>query len=461
MHASRSKLFVLVLAPTLVLSLGGCREFVDYNSGNIDFDPERPQIDEAPEVEPYTGDDEVVLQAQARFPTGLDLHKKVIWRTCTPNGGVCHNTKEYPDLHTPANFAAAFSAPCNIQSGEFGAVYDGCERPGDRVSFEGYGFESEEVEIGFVELVPGEAQDYGDAPPPADAPGLHIHLAAPMPVQEGAEGYQAYGTMSFIRSFVNASGEVQESAYAGYNGGWWLIDDTHVWGSVPEYQVERAQELLATGIVMGDANRNGIFGAHDGSPVSMLEPGDPIGSYLIARMRGEMHGEAVPGSRMPLANPPLTIDEMLALFCFVEGFPDDGNEDDLAARIDYANCSYSADPAGLNLLGEGVTWQARISKILEFNCGGCHSAVNPQAGLTLVGEGVYERLLMASTQNPEMNLITPNDPENSYLYLKLIDDPSITGNPMPYNPLTGEGTLTEAEIADVLTWITNGAVENQ
>jgi len=32
---------------------------------------------------------------------------------------------------------------------------------------------------------------------------------------------------------------------------------------------------------------------------------------------------------------------------------------------------------------------------------------------------------------------------------------------MPYNPLTGEGRLTEAELGDILTWITNGAVEDQ
>ena len=108
-----------------------------------------------------------------------------------------------------------------------------------------------------------------------------------------------------------------------------------------------------------------------------------------------------------------------------------------------------------------MTWAARISKILEFNCSGCHSGETPQAGLNLSGDEVYARLLEPSTQNPEMPLITPGVPEESYLYLKLIGDDSIMGNPMPYNPLTGTGTLSDAEIADVLTWITNGAVENE
>ena len=60
-----------------------------------------------------------------------------------------------------------------------------------------------------------------------------------------------------------------------------------------------------------------------------------------------------------------------------------------------------------------------------------------------------------------MPLITPGVPEESYLYLKLIGDDSIVGNPMPYNPLTGMGALSEGEVADVLTWITNGAVETE
>jgi hypothetical protein len=288
-----------------------------------------------------------------------------------------------------------------------------------------------------------------------------VYLASPMPAE--GDGFQAYGTMSFIRSFVNEAGEVQESAYASYRTGWWRMGDgTHLWGSVQEYQVEDVQELLSTGIVMGDANRNGVFGSHEGPPVSMLEPGDPVGSYLIARMRGEMHGEAVPGSRMPLANPPLTIDEMLALFCLVEGFPAGGDTALLSGPIDYNACSFAANPSDLNLLGDGVTWEARIKLILEFNCGGCHKeGVEAQGGLTLVGDGVYERVLEASGQLPDMRLIEPGDPTESYLFLKLIGDDRIEGLQMPYNPLTGEGSLTQAEISDIETWIINGAIEDE
>ncbi len=446
----------LILVP--VLLLGACVEESDFDPGQIEFEPDRPEPSEPAQPDPYTGDDPIVLEAQASFPTGIDLHQKVIWRTCTPNGGVCHNSKEFPDLRTPANFVASFGLNCNLQYGEYQSVYDGCERPGDRFRLEGGGFgQTGQIEIGWLEYVQGPPFE-GEGLPPEDAPGLHIHLADPLP----GDVVDSYGSAEFERTFVT-DGEVGDFTYASYSARWWVMPDRrHLIAEVRDYQVDQVNGLLAVGIVQGDANRNDVFGAREGEPVKLLEAGSPETSYLIARLRGVMLGEEIPGSRMPLANQPFSIAEMLALFCFVEGFPEDGGEADLAGGIDYANCSYSNDPASLNLLGEGVTWEARISKILEFNCGGCHNeSDNPQAGLTLVGEGVYARLLQPSTQVPELNLIEPNSPETSYLYLKLIGDDTIIGNPMPYNPLTGMGTLSEAEIADVLTWITNGAIENE
>jgi hypothetical protein len=62
---------------------------------------------------------------------------------------------------------------------------------------------------------------------------------------------------------------------------------------------------------------------------------------------------------------------------------------------------------------------------------------------------------------PGLDLIEPGDPDNSYLYLKLVGDDRIEGARMPYNPLTGEGELSESELGDILTWISAGAVEDQ
>lgn len=451
----------VTLVPLLVAPLaflGACTYSSDFDPGEIDFEPDRPETETPDDPDPYTGDDEIVLEAQSKFRTGIELHQKVIWRTCTPNGGVCHNNKEFPDLRTPANFVAAFGQNCNVQYGEYQSVYDRCERPGDRFKLEGGGVNTGQIEVGWIESIPGPFFEGADGElPPADSPGFHVHLADPMP----GDHTEVYSTGQFERTFIN-DGKVEDFTFAEYTTLWYILPDRrHLIGEVRDYQQDQVQELISVGIIEGDPNRNDLFGAREGNPVHLLDPGSPETSYLIARLRGEMMGEQIPGSRMPLANAPFTIDEMLALFCLVEGFPEGGTEADLDRAIDYKNCSYSEDPAGLNLLGEGVTWSARISKILEFNCGGCHGGATPQEGLTLTGEGVYARLLEPSSQNPDMPLITPGVPEQSYLYLKLIGDESIVGNPMPYNPLTGMGALSEGEIADVLTWITNGAVENE
>lgn len=445
----------LVLAG-LALSLAACTTGTSFDPGEIDFEPERPETSSPDDPDPYTGDDEIVLEAQSQFRTGIELHQKVIWRTCTPNGGVCHNSKEYPDLRTPANFVNAFGAHCNVQYGEYQSVYDRCERPGDRFRLTGGGINTGQVEIGWFEAVPGETFE-GEGLPPEDAPGLHLHLADPLP----GEQTEVNSTGQFERTFIN-DGKVEDFTFAEFSTRWYVLPGRqHLIGEVRQNQSDQVQDLVSVGIVEGDANRNGTFGAREDEPIYLLEPGSPETSYLIARLRGQMIGEDVPGSRMPLANAPFTIAEMLALFCLVEGFPEDGTEADLDRAIDYGNCSYSDDPAGLNLLGEGVTWSARISKILEANCGGCHGGNTPEANLLLDGDEVYTRLLEPSSQVPDMPLITPGVPEESYLYLKLIGDDAIMGNPMPYNPLTGEGTLGEAEIADILTWISNGAVESE
>ena len=77
----------------------------------IEFEPNRPDLGDSREIAPYEGTNSFVLEAQSRYRTGLDLHVGIISRTCSPTGGVCHNQKEYPDLHTPSNFVSSIDAP--------------------------------------------------------------------------------------------------------------------------------------------------------------------------------------------------------------------------------------------------------------------------------------------------------------------------------------------------------------
>jgi hypothetical protein len=135
---------------------------------------------------------------------------------------------------------------------------------------------------------------------------------------------------------------------------------------------------------------------------------------------------------------------------------------DLQSPIDYVNCPYAADPESLNLLGKGATWLGRVQPLLEANCGGCHGGTEPQADFDLASDGVYDRLLGPSTQKPGMNFIEPGDPSRSYLWLKLVavtGDGTVDGFPMPIDPLAGTRRLSEGALADIETWITNGALQ--
>lgn len=449
---------LLVTALVSVLASGcGDEPSVLRPGGKLDFEQDRPQLMAGESAPEYTGTDPYVLEAQATHRTGLELHRNVITRTCGPTGGVCHNQKEYPDLHTPSNLLAAVDAPCNVQPGDYNAVFDGCEPPGDRFRIDD---RTGAVEIGYVDFVAAESEEE-DAP----APGLHVYLKQPLSTDGDRD--EIWGEGHFLRRFPNAAGKLEELLYARFQTSWRLLEGgRHLWAEVREYQADQVNELLSVGIQQGDMNRNGVFGASDTVPLALLKPGKPEESYLIGRLRGAIGPvgaeQDIPGTRMPLANDPLSIADMLALYCFVYGLPQqmDGVLD-LRSPIDYVNCPYTTDPEGLNLLGKGATWLGRVQPLLEANCGGCHGGTEPQAGFDLVSEGAYERLLGPSTQNPAMNFIEPGDPANSYLWLKLTaesGDGTISGFPMPIDPLEGVRRLSEGALADLETWILNGAL---
>ena len=306
----------------------------------------------------YRGDNTIVTTAQELYYDGFALHARVIQPTCGPINGVCHNAKEYPDMHTPANFAGAVEAPCNIQAGSPEGIFDRCERPGDRLRLEGG---QSEMEIGYLEYVPGDSSNV-DSPGP-QTPGLHLYLAGKV----NRDRPDFYGDVQFVRTFVNDKDEVENLPYFSFSSRFYILADadytygdgesgTHLFAQVREYQQGDIEALLSVGVVEGDANHNGVLGAREsGNPIKLIERGDPEGSYLVGRMRGTLRGEEVPGSRMPLANEPLDNSEMLALYCFIEGLARRPGPVNMQDPIDYENCSYAQRPEDLELLGAGVT----------------------------------------------------------------------------------------------------------
>ncbi|MFL5358659.1 hypothetical protein [Archangium sp.] len=454
-----------LLAATLgALALAcGSTSLPPENTGTIPFEPHRPTPSGSTTVTPYTGSNADVLLAQLTYPTGLDVHRKLVMRTCSGTNGVCHNQKEYPDLHTPATFVAAIGAPCNVQSGNASGVFDRCERLGDRFRFAEQEFR--EIEIGWFELVRGETPELdpkGTRPDEGTA-GLHLYLHDPVPVDQ--DRINVTGT--FIRNFIDDRGNVQTLAFASYKTNWWVLGDKrHLFAEVNENQRDSVEGLVASGIVQGDQNRNGTYGARVlGNTVPLINPGKPEASYLVARLRGFMGADTVPGTRMPLANQPPNVPDMLALMCFIQGLDPTAAQWNLESAIDYNTCTYSENPEALSLAGSGDTWSGRVLPLLQSNCGGCHGGSNPQAGLDVLSgtpHEVYQRLVLKpSSQDATRNLIQPGSLEKSYLYLKLTGDGSVSGSRMPINPLNGNASLPDADIKSIENWIfLAGAVEN-
>lgn len=86
---------------------------------------------------------------------------------------------------------------------------------------------------------------------------------------------------------------------------------------------------------------------------------------------------------------------------------------------------------------------------------GCHVAGSAPFGLDMSSVNVSRANLVnvASGEVPALMRVQPGDADSSYMYLKLIDDPSIQGDPMP---ALGE-PLSPADLALVRTWIDGGA----
>ncbi len=106
--------------------------------------------------------------------------------------------------------------------------------------------------------------------------------------------------------------------------------------------------------------------------------------------------------------------------------------------------------------GELATFTAVQTRIFDASCAfsGCHGGSSPAMGLNLSSGVAHSNIVnIASSQQPSVDRIEPNDPESSYLYLKVIDDPSITGSRMP----RGAPALAQ-ELIDLLRdWIERGA----
>jgi hypothetical protein len=377
---------------------------------------------------------EFVEDAKKNFPTYLDLHEKVITRTCTPFQNVCHNNKEYPDLRTPQAMLGMLGSPCNLDVEDPLHTYNGCEPEADVLRFTSGGNVDWQTRVAYVTLTPNAMGVVSSAV---------IQLADPIPsamldpmLPESVEFLRVTDTgmltVGQVTDAVTYAAGVNALQVTGYD----LLD-----GSV--------HTLIEDDVRGGDPNQDGVLGSGEDS-LHELTPGDPWGSYLLQRLQGN-----VPGSPMPLANQPLSASEVVAIACWIEG-ADGPDGDSPYASIDYDGCQYAAE-FGEPDPDSGATFSGHVQPILDARCAvaGCHGAMAPQAGLDLTKDVARDNLFGMSTQNPDLPLVTPGNPTNSYLMTKLTGD-GFMGQQMPL----GAGPLSQEEQDIVRLWISYGAPDD-
>lgn len=103
-----------------------------------------------------------------------------------------------------------------------------------------------------------------------------------------------------------------------------------------------------------------------------------------------------------------------------------------------------------------LSYSNDLEELVVKRCVDCHSTKEPKANLILVeGEGFGNMVGTASVQVPEVQLVVPGDPENSYVWKKLLGEVEI-GKGMP-RTMFGSKVLPEKELDLFRRWIEDGA----
>jgi hypothetical protein len=242
-----------------------------------------------------------------------------LYRGCGPNNGVCHNSREYPNLSTLGSLVENIDLPCNERRDDPKTIHDLCERTGDRLAVDG----TPGVEIAFVTPDPGQERLF------------HITLREPIEFAAGA------------RVVVVRTGPPEIELLPLTDVGVSLtLDPTGLSVAVqlppPETGEDADEDFLLpafsnaglpadpTAIQVGDPNQNGSFGAALGG--RLIRPGDPENSYLLKRLT-----DPTAGPLMPRANCCYwTKAALRSLWCWVSGLTAGGSN--ALEPIDYESC---------------------------------------------------------------------------------------------------------------------------
>ncbi len=121
----------------------------------------------------------------------------------------------------------------------------------------------------------------------------------------------------------------------------------------------------------------------------------------------------------------------------------------LAASLSLLSCGQDVSQNGNDHQGD-PTFRVILEQVFEPSCVMCHRGGRPAGEQDLTE---YAKILnVPSVQRSEFKRVEPNDPSNSYLYMKMNDDDRIVGTVMPPS-----GILPQGQLNLVRSWIEAGA----
>ena len=407
--------------------------------------PDRPPIPTPPARD---------LLVATAYPTLAEIYQGAqgIYRGCGPNGNVCHNSRQYPNMNTLGALALNVNQPCNQLQDDPTRIDDWCERQGDTVRVEGT-----DLLLAYIQRIAEQTETMGSRwaiVTQGDFPALTAD--SQLAIVRIRAGHSDDALIRFDASQLTPDPTRPNVMFA-------QVDPM-------DEDVERA--LARAGIPaerdavqFGDPNRNGTFGVGLGN--ALILAGHPERSYIIRRLT-----DPTAGPLMPLANCCFWSKQSLrALWCWIANLRPDGSN--AMDPIDYSVCpdgpvenvvypepGPTCENNGLcpvrtrDPIPDDPTWANVYANILVPRCGGdgCHRSAQPAGNLDLgTSDVAFEQLVHS---NPAR--VVPGSAAMSLLYQRITqpcDPGSTTCRRMPLF----QAALPDNEISIIQRWIANGA----
>jgi hypothetical protein len=250
----------------------------------------------------------------------VSLFDRAIAPTCSLNNGVCHNSNNYPDLHTPAAIIATLDGPCNVELEDPTQVHDVCEPAADHLVIASAGIDARIVRARLLDSeLAKDAKDLTQITLTLDPAPMGLTPGAIDTIVKRGELAFSVGEYGAKVSFVQG-GDVTLDLTSSY-GEW----------SAKRFFDVRVYPPTPLTVHVGDPNGNGVQGALV-MAMPLVAAGDPSRSFMLKRLIDPAFGELMPRQCRTwndAAN--------LALACWINGLAPDASN--AYEPIDYTACS--------------------------------------------------------------------------------------------------------------------------